>query len=90
MHIVYLCAVESILTNTKHFSTQGLKKPYNPIIGERFRCYWKHQETGTRTFFVAEQLSHHPPISGFYVANRQDGFVVNCCILAKSKFYGKW
>ncbi|XP_028417007.1 oxysterol-binding protein-related protein 8-like isoform X2 [Dendronephthya gigantea] len=67
---------------------KGLKKPYNPIIGERFRCYWSHQETDSRTFFVAEQLSHHPPISGFYVANRQDGFVVNGCILAKSKFYG--
>ncbi|XP_046861335.1 oxysterol-binding protein-related protein 8-like isoform X2 [Xenia sp. Carnegie-2017] len=67
---------------------KGLKKPYNPIIGERFRCYWKHEETGSRTFFVAEQISHHPPISGFYVANRQDGFVVNGCILAKSKFYG--
>mgnify|MGYP002803968213 CR=1 FL=1 len=67
---------------------KGLKKPYNPIIGEKFRCYWRHPETSTRTFFVAEQLSHHPPISGFYVANRQDGFVVNGCILAKSKFYG--
>ena len=71
------------------FFMQGLKKPYNPIIGEKFRCYWKHEETESRTFFVAEQLSHHPPISGFYVANRQDGFVVNGCILAKSKFYGE-
>ena len=38
---------------------------------------------------MAEQLSHHPPISGFYVANRRDGFVINGSILAKSKFYGK-
>ena len=21
---------------------KGLKKPYNPIIGETFRCYWQH------------------------------------------------
>lgn len=67
---------------------KGLKKPYNPIIGEKFRCYWKHPDTGTRTFFVAEQLCHHPPISGFYITNRREGFVINGCILAKSKFYG--
>ena len=21
---------------------KGLKKPYNPILGETFRCYWQH------------------------------------------------
>lgn len=67
---------------------QGLKKPYNPIIGEVFRCYWKNP-SGTKTFFVAEQVSHHPPVSAFYVSNRRDGYVFNGSILAKSKFYGK-
>ncbi|XP_048585606.1 oxysterol-binding protein-related protein 8 isoform X2 [Nematostella vectensis] len=66
---------------------KGLKKPYNPIIGEMFRCYWQHPR-GSRTFFVSEQVSHHPPVSAFYVSNRQDGFVINGAILAKSKFYG--
>ncbi|RUS74197.1 hypothetical protein EGW08_018045, partial [Elysia chlorotica] len=67
---------------------KGLKKPYNPIIGETFRCYWVHPETSSRTFYVAEQISHHPPVSAFHVTNRQDGFNINGCILAKSKFYG--
>ncbi|GFN86705.1 oxysterol-binding protein [Plakobranchus ocellatus] len=67
---------------------KGLKKPYNPIIGETFRCYWVHPETKSRTFYVAEQISHHPPVSAFHVTNRQDGFNINGCILAKSKFYG--
>jgi len=66
---------------------KGLKKPYNPIIGETFRCYWDHS-TGSKTFYLAEQVSHHPPISSFYVTNRQDGFTVSGTILAKSKFYG--
>ncbi|XP_053682523.1 oxysterol-binding protein-related protein 8 isoform X2 [Sabethes cyaneus] len=66
---------------------KGLKKPYNPILGETFRCYWQH-ENGSRTFYIAEQVSHHPPISVFYVTNRQDGFSISCSILAKSKFYG--
>ena len=67
---------------------KGLKKPYNPILGETFRCYWSHPETGSRTFYIAEQVSHHPPISAFYVTNRKDGFCISGSILAKSKFYG--
>ncbi|XP_059179710.1 oxysterol-binding protein-related protein 8-like isoform X2 [Physella acuta] len=67
---------------------KGLKKPYNPIIGETFRCYWVHPNTNSRTFYVSEQISHHPPISAFHVTNRHDGFNINGCILAKSKFYG--
>ena len=71
------------------FFFQGLKKPYNPIIGERFRCYWNHPNTNSRTFYIAEQLSHHPPVTGFYVTNRKDGFNISASILAKSKFYGE-
>ncbi|RWS16720.1 Oxysterol-binding protein-related protein 8-like protein [Dinothrombium tinctorium] len=67
---------------------KGLKKPYNPILGETFRCYWLHPETHSRTFYIAEQVSHHPPISAFYVTNRKDGFCISGSILAKSKFYG--
>lgn len=66
---------------------KGLKKPYNPILGETFRCYWQHPN-GSRTFYIAEQVSHHPPVSAFYVTNREDGFSITCSILAKSKFYG--
>ncbi|CAL4059523.1 unnamed protein product, partial [Meganyctiphanes norvegica] len=66
---------------------KGLKKPYNPILGETFRCFWKHPN-GSRTFYIAEQVSHHPPISAFYVTNRQEGFSVSATVLAKSKFYG--
>jgi hypothetical protein len=66
---------------------KGLKKPYNPILGETFRCYWQHAN-GSKTYYISEQVSHHPPISAFYVANRREGFIVSSSILAKSKFYG--
>lgn len=66
---------------------KGLKKPFNPILGETFRCYWDHPN-GSRTYYVAEQVSHHPPVSAFFMTNRQDGFCLSCSILAKSKFYG--
>ncbi|XP_029453005.1 oxysterol-binding protein-related protein 8 [Rhinatrema bivittatum] len=67
---------------------QGLKKPYNPILGETFRCMWLHPKTNSKTFYIAEQVSHHPPVSAFYVSNRKDGFCLSGSILAKSKFYG--
>lgn len=66
---------------------KGLKKPYNPILGETFRCYWFHPN-GSKTFYISEQVSHHPPVSAFYVTNRQDGFAISASILARSKFYG--
>ncbi|KAI4831791.1 hypothetical protein KUCAC02_001313 [Chaenocephalus aceratus] len=55
------------------------KKPYNPIIGESFHCSWRVPREPSQggadpaTYqdpyqvrFVAEQVSHHPPVSGFY------------------------
>lgn len=36
---------------------KGVKKPYNPILGEKFRCYFKNEETNSRTFYIAEQVS---------------------------------
>jgi hypothetical protein len=35
---------------------KGLKKPYNPILGETFRCFWEHPN-GSKTFYIAEQVS---------------------------------
>ncbi|KAM3955518.1 LOW QUALITY PROTEIN: oxysterol-binding protein-related protein 8, partial [Aphomia sociella] len=65
---------------------KGLKKPYNPVLGETFRCCWRHRNSDTYTYYVAEQVSHHPPVSAFYVSNRKDGYVIEG-LLARSKFY---
>uniref|UniRef100_A0A8C7Q3K4 Oxysterol binding protein-like 5 n=1 Tax=Oncorhynchus mykiss TaxID=8022 RepID=A0A8C7Q3K4_ONCMY len=35
---------------------KGLKKPYNPILGETFRCCWLHPQTDSCTFYIAEQV----------------------------------
>jgi oxysterol-binding protein-related protein 8 len=67
---------------------KGLKKPYNPVLGELFRCYWQHNDPGSKTFYISEQVSHHPPISAFYVTNRKEGFCIYGSVLARSKFYG--
>ncbi|XP_073460256.1 oxysterol-binding protein-related protein 5 isoform X1 [Aquarana catesbeiana] len=67
---------------------KGIKKPYNSILGEKFRCCWFHPQTNSHTFYIAEQVSHHPPVSAFHVSNRKDGFCITGSILARSRFYG--
>ncbi|CEF67157.1 Oxysterol-binding protein-related protein 9 [Strongyloides ratti] len=80
------------------------KKPYNPILGETFRCRWTvpgMELTGERTTsgpfpgsdknqltFIAEQVSHHPPISAFYAEHPGKRISFNGFIWTKSSFLG--
>uniref|UniRef100_A0A8D3E0Y8 Oxysterol-binding protein n=1 Tax=Scophthalmus maximus TaxID=52904 RepID=A0A8D3E0Y8_SCOMX len=80
------------------------KKPYNPILGEVFYCHWDLpsettvQETVSEgpvpwsstnsVCFVAEQVSHHPPISAFYAECLNKKIQFNAHIWTKSKFLG--
>ncbi|KAI4892147.1 hypothetical protein NFI96_031975 [Prochilodus magdalenae] len=41
-----------------------------------------------RVRFVAEQVSHHPPVSAFYCECRERGMCVNVHVWTKSKFMG--
>ncbi|KAM8884055.1 oxysterol-binding protein-related protein 10-like isoform 3-T3 [Synchiropus picturatus] len=41
-----------------------------------------------RVRFVAEQVSHHPPVSGFYCECREKKMCVNAHVWTKSKFMG--
>ncbi|KAF8940320.1 hypothetical protein BGZ58_006967 [Dissophora ornata] len=70
-----------------HIKPKGVKKPYNPILGEQFRAQWKFAD-GTEAFYVAEQVSHHPPISAFYYASPENNLSIVGDLLPKSKFLG--
>uniref|UniRef100_A0A1A7WU08 Oxysterol-binding protein n=2 Tax=Iconisemion striatum TaxID=60296 RepID=A0A1A7WU08_9TELE len=65
-------------------SNQGTpgKSSNNAQLGEDSAggCY--------RVRFVAEQVSHHPPVSGFYCECRERGMCVNAHVWTKSKFMG--
>ncbi|XP_041134240.1 oxysterol-binding protein-related protein 9-like isoform X4 [Polyodon spathula] len=81
------------------------KKPYNPILGEIFQCYWDLPSDSEENAepvsegpapwcskndvsFVAEQVSHHPPISAFYAECYSKKIQFNAHIWTKSKFLG--
>ncbi|XP_037035704.1 oxysterol-binding protein-related protein 9 isoform X3 [Bradysia coprophila] len=80
------------------------KKPYNPILGEVFQCYWDIPtekadshcvEDGPipwcrrdQLTFIAEQVSHHPPISAFYAEHYNKRISFSAYVWTKSKFLG--
>lgn len=66
---------------------QGLKKPYNPLLGETFRCYWQHPN-GSRTFYLAEQVTRAPTCaSHIYAQNSLSEFCQTTCA---SRFVGSY
>ncbi|KAI8582285.1 hypothetical protein K450DRAFT_228235 [Umbelopsis ramanniana AG] len=64
--------------------TNGLneKKPYNPVLGEQFFCKLGDVDC------ICEQVSHHPPISAFYLEDEKTGISLNGHCGQKSKFKG--
>ncbi|XP_072009855.1 oxysterol-binding protein-related protein 3 isoform X1 [Engystomops pustulosus] len=58
-------------------------KPFNPVLGETYECL--NEDKGYR--FIAEQVSHHPPISACHAES--DKFVFYQDIRWKNKFWGK-
>ncbi|CAG8765379.1 13386_t:CDS:2, partial [Acaulospora morrowiae] len=70
-----------------HIKPKGVKKPYNPVLGEFFRARW-HFSDNTEACFVAEQVSHHPPISAYYYASPENNLIICGDIRPKSRFLG--
>ncbi|KAF9964229.1 hypothetical protein BGZ70_006764 [Mortierella alpina] len=70
-----------------HIKPRGVKKPYNPILGEQFRAQWKFAD-GTEAYYIAEQVSHHPPISTYFYASPENNLIILGDLLPKSKFLG--
>ncbi|KAL7394046.1 hypothetical protein ABVT39_019791 [Epinephelus coioides] len=58
-------------------------KPFNPVLGETYEC--DRPDKGLR--FVAEQVSHHPPISACHAESKN--FIYWQDVRCKNKFWGK-
>jgi hypothetical protein len=51
-----------------HIKPKGVKKPYNPVLGEFFRCRYEYPD-GSRGFYIAEQseLTRNTDIHEAYI-----------------------
>ncbi|ORX58812.1 Oxysterol-binding protein [Hesseltinella vesiculosa] len=70
-----------------HIKPKGVKKPYNPVLGEVFRCRYKYDDD-SEAFYLAEQVSHHPPRSAYVYACPDHHVLIEGDIQPKSRFYG--
>ncbi|GBG60555.1 hypothetical protein CBR_g8578 [Chara braunii] len=64
-----------------YFAYQRAWKPFNPILGE---TYEMEGHNGTR--FIAEQVSHHPPMGAAHAENEH--FIYDITSKLKTKFLG--
>ncbi|KIK94174.1 hypothetical protein PAXRUDRAFT_828257 [Paxillus rubicundulus Ve08.2h10] len=63
------------------------KKPLNPVLGELFYGFWPEtKERGGKTTLVVEQVSHHPPITAYRIANDAKGIVLTGHNAQKTSF----
>lgn len=58
-------------------------KPFNPLLGETFEL---KKENDSAFHFIAEQVSHHPPISALHVHGLN--WTVTANVEPKIKFHG--
>ncbi|KAI9255198.1 hypothetical protein BDA99DRAFT_518159 [Phascolomyces articulosus] len=70
-----------------HIKPKGVKKPYNPVLGEYFRCRYEYPDN-TEAFYIAEQVSHHPPVSSYFFSCPEHHILIAGDIKPKSRFLG--
>lgn len=64
------------------------KKPLNPVLGELFYGYWPDVNGRGQTNLLVEQVSHHPPITAYYIENPQKGISLQGHSAQKTSFSG--
>jgi hypothetical protein len=79
----YICTLKQ-----QYGKRQGKKrKPLNPFLGELFLGHFQEDATG-RTELVAEQVSHHPPVTAYHIWNENHGVHMDGYNAQKTYFSG--
>ncbi|CAF0930504.1 unnamed protein product [Rotaria sp. Silwood1] len=81
LRLVYVVAFIVSTYSSNHYRTG--RKNFNPLLGETYECI--REDKGWK--FIAEQVSHHPPIS--VCACDSPNFIFSQRLQAKIKFWGK-
>ncbi|MCO5614179.1 hypothetical protein L7F22_068460 [Adiantum nelumboides] len=70
---------------TYHGSIHRDAKPFNPLLGETYE--WQSLDGHLR--FIAEQVSHHPPVLAFHSENVSSDYSIYGEVEIKNRFWGK-
>ena len=77
-HLITAFIVSNLSTNIERMS-----KPFNPLLGETYEL----KNEGDAPFhYIAEQVSHHPPISALHI--RGQNWILTASIEPTVKFQG--
>jgi len=64
------------------------KKPLNPVLGELFYGSWPDKNGRGQTNLIVEQVSHHPPITAYFISNPSKGLALQGHSAQKTSFSG--
>ncbi|WVO15630.1 hypothetical protein L204_103290 [Cryptococcus depauperatus] len=64
------------------------KKPLNPVLGELFYGVWPDKNGRGETRLIVEQVSHHPPVTAYYIENQKAGVILQGHSGQKTAFTG--
>ncbi|KAF8263154.1 Oxysterol-binding protein [Lactarius quietus] len=64
------------------------KKPLNPVLGELFYGHWPDKNGRGLTTLLVEQVSHHPPITAYFIANASRKITLQGHSAQKTSFSG--
>uniref|UniRef100_A0A7S3GHS3 Oxysterol-binding protein n=1 Tax=Palpitomonas bilix TaxID=652834 RepID=A0A7S3GHS3_9EUKA len=65
--------VGKLFIGSLHVEVFDMKKPFNPVLGEERHQVFKHKGDNGLTYYISEQVSHHPPVSVVHIRNDQLG-----------------
>ncbi|RYP00668.1 hypothetical protein DL764_006442 [Monosporascus ibericus] len=64
----------------------GVRKPLNAFLGELFLGTFKADDGGSETQLIAEQVSHHPPVTACFMYNKKHGISTSGYIAQETSF----
>lgn len=70
----FICVVRWLVSMMQQ--EQMEKKPFNAVIGEQHIAWIEHDENNWSEY-ISEQVSHHPPISAFFLRNKKENIILN-------------
>lgn len=77
----YLCSLTHLVGQDVG---EEAKKPLNPFLGELFIGEFESGSSATR--LIAEQVSHHPPVTACFMYNEQQGVSSNGFVAQQTSF----
>ncbi|ORY23799.1 hypothetical protein BCR39DRAFT_342377 [Naematelia encephala] len=83
----FICTLKGQYT-TRNEKMGSEKKPLNPVLGEVFYGVWPDQGGRGETRLIVEQVSHHPPITAYYIENEKAGVALQGHSGQKTSFTG--